>query len=222
VYLGVEAFWFNARFVSPNPEPSDYQIVQYVLSRATFEGAFSFVRQAPYILTDRWKRQTIGNRCVIGRIFPSIAWNTDGSRAWSWELDPKRFPRFYPRPFTRDLTEWRDGYYADWTKLDAGRLGALDRALALAQERGWRVIGFAPPEPPRYLRMLETDPRIAPQWHAFLRRMPRLFHRHGFDWAGLWNGSAIGCRPRDFPDAFHSNAECSDRLRLALDAVAGR
>jgi hypothetical protein len=222
VYVGVEAFWFNTQFVSPNPEPSDYQIAQYLLSRATFEGAYRFVRQAPYILTDRWKRQTIGNRCVIGRIFPSIAWNTDGSRVWSWQLDPTRFPHIYKTSPARDLATWRNGYYDRWTVLDPARLSALDDALAVARARGWRVVGFAPPEPPGALRLLETEPHVAPHWRAFLRRMPELFRRHGFRWAGLWNGGALGCGPRDYPDAFHSDTDCSARVRRALDAAAGR
>jgi hypothetical protein len=50
--------------------------------------------------------------------------------------------------------------------------------------------------------------------------MPQLFRRHGFTWAGLWDGSALGCTPRDYPDDFHTDATCSERLRLALDAVA--
>ena len=29
---------------------------------------------------------------MIGRIYPSIAWKTDGSRVWSYELDPTIFP----------------------------------------------------------------------------------------------------------------------------------
>jgi hypothetical protein len=223
VYLGVEAFWFNAAgFAVPLHEPTDYDIAKYLLNRGTFEGAYKLVREAPYVLTKRWKREPVGHRCVIGRTFPSIAWNTDGSRAWSWELDPQRFPRFHEPPFTRDLSVWRNGYYGDWTQLDEARLRELGDALALARARGWRVIGFAPPEPARYLELLDTDPRLAPRWHEFLEAMPRLFRRHGFAWAGLWDGSALGCTPRDYPDGFHANAGCSDRVRLALDAVAGR
>jgi hypothetical protein len=222
VYLGVEAFWLNARYVAPLHDPTGYDLAKYLLSRATFEGAYKAVREAPYILTDRWKREPIGRRCVIGRTFPSIAWNTDGSRAWSWELDPEHFARFRVPPFTRDLTVWRNGYYAGWSGLDAGRVRALDGALALARRRGWRVVGFAPPEPPGYLRLLDTDPQLAPRWHAFVRLMPRIFARHGFEWAPLWNGSALGCRAADYPDAFHSDAGCSARVRRALDAAAGR
>jgi hypothetical protein len=222
VYLGVEAFWFNARYVAPLHDPTDYDLAKYLLGRATFEGAYKAVREAPYILTKRWKREPIGDRCVIGRTFPSIAWNTDGSRAWSWELDPRQFAPFHVPPFTRDLAVWRNGYYADWTALDMGRVRTLDRALTIARGRGWHVVGVAPPEPPGYLRLLETDPRLAREWHAFIRLMPQLFRRHGFAWAPLWNGAALGCGPGDYPDAFHSDAACSVRVRRALDTVAGR
>jgi hypothetical protein len=208
--------------VAPLHDPTDYDLAKYLINRGTLQGAYKTVREAPYVLTKRWKRETIGPRCVIGCTFSSIAWNTDGSRAWSWELDPRQFPRFHVPPFTRDLAVWRNGYYAGWNALDTGRLRALDGALTLAQERGWRVIGFAPPEPPGYLRLLDTDPGLATQWHAFVRLMPSLFRRHGFAWTPLWDGAALGCRPGNYPDAFHSDASCSARLRRALDALAGR
>jgi hypothetical protein len=222
IYLGVESFWFNRNYSLPLHDPSDYELARYLLSRATLQGAYDQVREGPFILTKRWKPLPVGDRCVIGRLFPSIAWNVDGSRTWSWELDPQRFPRFHAPPFTRDLATWRNGYYNDWTELDVRRLHALDAALAEAQKRGWRVVGFAPPEPPLYLHELETDPRLAPRWHEFLATVPRLFRRHGFAWAGLWDGRALGCRAGDYPDAFHSDAVCSERVRRALDRVAGR
>ena len=219
VYVGVEAFWFNAHYVVPVYRPSAYQLARYLLSRATFQFAVKFVRQGHYILYDRWRREQVGHRCVIGRLFPSIAWNVDGSRVWSWELDPKRFPKLRPPPFTTDLATLRNGYYDDWARLDEHRVQVLEQALALARSRGWHVVGFAPPEPQQYLRLLETDPRLAPRWHEFLRLMPRLFAREGFTWVGLWDGQALGCRSADFPDAFHSDAACSAKVRARLDAT---
>ena len=50
--------------------------------------------------------------------------------------------------------------------------------------------------------------------------MPRLFAQEGFAWVGLWNGAALGCGASDFPDAFHSDAACSARVRARLDAVS--
>ena len=222
VYFGVDAFWFNRRYVVPVYRPGAYQLAQYLMGRATFQFAVRFVRQGHYILLDRWKREQVGRSCVIGRLSPSIAWNVDGSRTWSWELDPTRFPRFHAPSYTTDLTTLRNGYYDDWTSLDEQRLHVLEQALVLARSRGWHVLGFAPPEPPQYLRLLSTDPRLAPRWHEFLRRMPQVFAHAGFTWAGLWDGQALGCRRSDFPDAFHSDAACSARVRARLDAAARR
>jgi hypothetical protein len=220
VYLGVDSFWFNNHYVVPVYRPSAYHLAQYLLSRATFQFAVRYVRQGHFILTDRWKREEVGRSCVIGRLYPSIAWKVDGSRVWSWELDPKVFPPFQAPPYSTDLTTYRNGYYDRWTAFDTRRVRVLEQALALARKRGWRVVGFAPPEPPGYFRLLRADPRLAARWHEFLQVMPALFHRQGFTWAGLWDGRADGCSAADFPDGFHSNASCSARVRARLDAAA--
>jgi hypothetical protein len=222
VYLGMEAFWLNHTYVLPETDPSEYRVLEYLLGRSVFEQSVSLSRQAHYIATHRWRRTTVGGDCVIGRIYPSIAWRLDGSRVWSWELDPKRFPKFVITPYTGDLSTWRGGYFADWHSLDEGRLHALEQALALARARGWHVVGFAPPEPPRMLHVLDTDPRLAPRWHAFLRLMPRVFARYGFAWASTEDGRRLGCLPSQFPDANHTDAACSLRVRDRLDETARR
>jgi hypothetical protein len=219
VYVGVEAFWFNPHYVVPVYKPTTSQLAQYLLGRATFQFAVKFVRQGHYILYDRWKRQPVGSSCVIGRLSPGIAWNVDGSRTYSWELDPQD-PKPPRPPYTTDLATLRSGAYDQWTSFDEHRLDVLRQALALAKQRGWHVIGFAPPEPARYLHLLETDPRIAPRWSEYLRQMPRVFADEGYVWAGLWDGRTIGCRPSDYPDDYHTNAACSARLRARLDTVA--
>jgi len=218
VYLGVEAFWFNSRYAIPETDPSDYRVFEYLLARNTFEEAFRLFRESHFVLFDRWRQSLVGPACSIDRFSPAIEWRMDGSRVWAWELDPRRFPPFVAEPFTGDLATWRNGYYADWQELDARRLRVLDQALALARARHWHVVGFAPPEPKPMLRVLDTDPRVAGPWHAFLRTMPRLFARYGDAWAGL----GVMCPAAQFPDAFHSDARCSDRLRNRLDAIARR
>ena len=222
VYVGVEAFWLNAHYAVPDTDPSTYHLAEYLLSRSAFTTAFKFARQAHYILYDRWRRDEVGPRCVIGRIYPSISWRLDGSRVWSWELDPQHYAKFRPSPFTGNLATWRNGYFADWRSLDERRVHLLEQALAVARARGWRVVGFAPPEPPHMLHVLDTDPRIAPRWHEFLALMPRLFARYGFAWAGLEDARRVPCRSNEFPDAFHSDRACSARLRARLDEAARR
>jgi hypothetical protein len=217
VDLGVEAFWLNAHYALPATDLSTYKVLEYLLARSTFHASWVSVRQAKFLLTHRWKREALGPYCVLDKFYPALAWKLDGSRIWGFEVDPRRFPRFHGGAFTGNLAAWRNGYYDDWTQLDDTRLRILGQALALAQARGWTVIGFAPPEPPGALHALETDPRLAPRWHEFLDVMPKLFARYGFAWVDTTNGSTLGCRPRDFPDAFHSDARCSARLRAELD-----
>ncbi len=222
VYFGVEAFWLNDTYVLPATDPSDSSIAEYLLSRNAFERSVELARQSHYLTSDRWQRATIGRGCVIQRNYPSIAWRLDGSRVWSWELDPKRYPKFGATPYTGDLSTWRNGYFADWHSLDEERVRALEQALSLARTRGWHVVGFAPPEPPHMLHVLATDPRLAPQWHGFLRLMPRVFARYGFTWVSLEDGRRLGCRSNQFPDAFHTDAACSLRVRDRLDEAARR
>jgi hypothetical protein len=222
VYLGVDAFWFNSHYAVPVYRPSPYKLAQYLLSRATFQFAVRYVRQGHFILTHRWKREEVGKSCVIGRLYPSIAWKVDGSRVWSWELDPKDFAPFQVPAYSTDLATVRNGYYDDWTSLDTQRLHVLQQALELARARGWHVVGFAPPEPPQYFRLLRDEPKLAALWREFLTAVPALFRREGFSWAGLWDGRADGCTAADFPDGFHSDAVCSAKVRARLDAVAAQ
>ena len=218
VYVGVDAFWLNRRYALPATDLGAYKVLEYLLARSTFTHAVSLSNQANFLLHHRWKREVISGACILDRFNPAIAWRSDGSRVWGWELDPKRFPTLHASRFTGDLATWRNGYYDDWTQLDGARLRALGQALALARARDWTVIGFAPPEPPEALHELETDPRLAPRWREFLTVVPRLFAHYGFTWVDTTNGSKLGCRPGDFPDAFHSDARCSARLRAELDS----
>ena len=219
VYIGVESFWFNRQYRVPDTNPSDYHLAEYLVSRSAFWSAFKFARDVPYLrYPDRWRRTTVGSRCTIARVYPSINWELDGSRVWSFEIDPKAYPRFHATPYRGNLNNWRNGYYADWTTLDRARVAQLERVLALARARGWRVVGFAPPEPASIQRILVSDPRIAPQWRAFLRLMPRLFGRYH----DLWIGLGVRCAASAFPDEFHTDAACSMRLRDRLDEAARR
>lgn len=219
MYVGVESFWFNAHYRVPDTNPSDYHLAEYLVSRSAFWSAFKFARDVSYVrYPDRWRRTTVGNRCTIGRTYPSINWAVDGSRVWSWELDPKRFIRIHPTPYRGNLNAWRNGYYADWKTIDQARVAQLESVLAFARARGWRVVGFAPPEPASIVRILNADPRIAPRWRAFLRLMPQVFGRYHDSWIGL----GVRCPPSAFPDLFHSDDACSMRLRQRLDEAARR
>jgi hypothetical protein len=215
VYVGVEAFWFNPRYTLPVTDPSTWKILEYLLARATYQGTYTVISQRHHLLTHRWQVETVGGQCILDRFLPSISWRTDGSRVWGWELDPKRFPKFRGGAFTGRLATWRNGYYAGWNTFDVARVHALEQALALARSRHWHVVGFAPPEPPRALYELRSDPRLR-LWNTFERLMPTLFRRYGFRWANTVDGAKLGCRSTDFPDLFHTDARCSAKLLRVL------
>jgi hypothetical protein len=216
VYVGVEAFWFNANYIEPETNPDTFQVLQYLLARKTFTRAVTMSHESETLPRHRWKRELLGRACVLDRFTPSITWRADGSRVWGWELDPQRFPKFGGGEFTGDLHAWRNGYYADWKRLDLQRVHDLVAALDLARTRGWHLIGFAPPEPAEALRVLETDPRVAPQWSTFEQALPQLFHERGFRWVDT---VALPCASADFPDLFHTDARCSARLRRSLTST---
>jgi lysophospholipase L1-like esterase len=222
MYLGVEAFWLNPSFKGFDVAPSFETRARYVLSRSAFQESAKIIRRAPYVLLHRWRKERVGSACVIGRSRPALAWRLDGSRVWSFELDPRAY---HPAidPFTTNLHKLRTGIYADWSELSPKRVRALEQVLAFARSRGWRVVGFTPPDGARYLRFFAANPVVGPRWRAFARLMPRLFARYGYRWLDFRDARSIPCRQSDFVDGgYHTDAACSMRMRARLDAAARR
>jgi lysophospholipase L1-like esterase len=222
MYLGVEAFWLNPNFKGFDVAPSFEAKTRYVLSRSAFDESIKILRQAPYVLLHRWRKERVGPACVIGRSRPALAWRLDGSRVWSFELDPRTY---HPAidAFTTDLHQLRTGIYADWHQLSTRRIHLLEQVLAFARARGWRVVGFTPPDGDRYLRFFSQHPVIGPRWRAFAALMPKLFGRYGYRWLDFRDARSIPCRQSDFVDGgYHTDAACSMRMRARLDAAASR
>jgi len=222
MYLGVEAFWFNRNFEGVDVTPDFESRARYVLSRSAFEESVRTLRRAPYVLLHRWHKERVGAACVIGRSRPALAWRLDGSRVWSFELDPKTY---HPAvdPFTTDLLTLRTGIYNGWDELSPERIRILEQILAFAHARGWKVVGFTPPDGDRYRRFFSRNAVIAPRWQAFAQLMPRLFARYGYPWLDFRDARSLPCRQSDFVDGgYHTNAACSMRMRRRLDAAARR
>ena len=220
MYLGVEAFWLNPHFKGFDVSPGFEQRARYVLSRSAFDESVRTVRRAPYVLVHRWRKERVGPACVVGRSRPALAWRLDGSRVWSFELDPHTY---HPAidPFTTDLSKLRTGIYDDWTELSQERVRVIAQVLALAHARGWQVVGFTPPDGRRYLRFFNANPVVGPRWRAFARLMPKLFARYGYRWLDFRDARSIPCPQSDFVDGgYHTDADCSMRMRRRLDAAA--
>jgi hypothetical protein len=215
MYVGVEGFWFNPAFAG-GPATGWYPEAKYLLSAHTFVESAKFVRRAPWELRRRWRTVQVGGRCVIGRTDPGLTWRLDGSRLYGFELQPGLY-RPATVPFATDLSSLDFGYYGGWAALDPARLRTFDEALALAERRHWRVVGFTLPNPTRVARFLRTSR----EWRRFEQSMPALFARHGFRFLDLTDVRTVPCPQDGFADGtFHPDAACSDAIRARLDRAA--
>ncbi len=220
-YVGVEFFWFNPSFPVFDYRPGWASLARTILGRSTLRSSIEIVRSAPYVLVHRWRREPLGSLCVIGRASPSISWNVDGSRRYSFELGGAYHPP--AQVFSSDLKTLRAGYYADWHGFDTERVRLLDEALGVAERAGWRVVGFAPPDPARYVRLFSTAPETAAHWRRWSALMPELFRRHGFAWLDLRAVGSVPCAENAYVDGgYHTTSACSARIRADLDRAAAK
>lgn len=221
LYVGTEVFWFNPSFPVRPFRPSVSSRVRYLLNAGTLRASASLLREAPSLAFDRWRALRVGKICVLGRTAPTLTWRLDGARVYSFELDPTK-PVPPPLPYTTDLDELRAGLYRDWRgRFDHGRLESLERILALASRRGWRVVGFAPPDGKRYVRLFNASPASREPWRVFWREVPAAFRRHGFPFLDLHEMNRIPCSERQFvDDGYHVDAACAARIRARLDSAA--
>jgi hypothetical protein len=224
LYLGIDFFWFNPRapkeLIDPPFHQSFFEKTAYLLSRDNLRRSARLLRDSRTLALRGWQRERFGRYCVIDRGTPDVAWRVDGSRLWNFELDP-RFPPRQPEPFTTDLTVLRTGLYGHWNGFAWGRLRQLREAVELARERGWRVVGFVPPDGARFVRLFSTDPTTAGPWRTFARVVPEAFERFGYPFLDFRRIEWIPCPESDFVDGGnHTDARCSARMRARLDAAA--
>ena len=128
-------------------------------------------------LPDRWRRTTVGDRLHDRSHLPEIDWAStargsgagSSTRSGSSASIRRRTAATSPpggtatTPSGRRSTgrAWRSSSMRSHSHATAGGVSSASRRRSRADRR-----------------MLETDPRIAPQWRAFLRLMPQVFGRY--------------------------------------------
>ena len=106
-----------------------------------------------------------------------------------------------------------------WSGFDWARLRKLDAALALAQRRHWRVVGFSPPDSTRYALLFSR--KLRRQWKTYGSAMRTVFAMHGYRWIDWRDVRWVPCGQTDFvDDGYHPDARCSLRMRMLLDRAA--
>ena len=223
VYLSVDFMWLNPTWgFAEEFRPRLTRRLGYVLSRSALAESWRIVRHAGGLdaALRGYEREPFGGHCVLGRGSPGIAWRPDGVRMYAFELDPAAQG---PQPSTWHGTfaGFRAGQYDGYTHIDRDALWRLAGALDFARAKGWRVVGFAPPDSTFYAHLFATRPETAAAWREFSAAVPTLFRGRGFGWLDLSDIRLVPCAGDQFvDDGWHVNAACAMRIRGRLDAAA--
>jgi len=174
VYVATELAWFDPRAPRTTFSKSLASDARYLLSPWTLKSSLSLLRRSRSLAFKGWEKEPAGGTCVVDRGSPFPGWRSDGTLVGP----PARVP-----PATTT-----DAFAFD-------RLTPVDDALAFAQRKGWRLVGFSPPEQTRAPASL---------WDVYRHELPALFAKHGFSWL----------------DRSEARAVYWPRLRGKLDAAA--
>jgi len=115
----------------------------YVLSPLTLASSLELMRRSRTLAFTGWRREPLGRTCVVDRGKASPAWRADGTLVGA-----------SPQPVTA-------GSGFAWS-----RLSAVDDALAIARDRGWRLAGLS----------------VAPGSAVYARELSALFGKHAYRW----------------------------------------
>ena len=222
VYLGAELGWFSRG--DRSPKMFDETVVddaRYVLSGETLRATVDVLRRAPGAIRHprklrHWDVVEAPAGCLIDRDRSVLngatnAWGPDGTWWWQWEVagGPERTGGSF-------VAQHRSDYVG--RRLDPDKVAKLEDALAFARDRGWRVIGFAPPFARSSVARLVADDGTAGLYADFRTRMPQIFERYGFAFRDFTDVASVPCTDDDFTwdDGAHVDAACAERLRRKL------
>jgi hypothetical protein len=226
IYLGVDAFWFGPGWRTRVSFTHSYvREAKYLFAGETLTHSLGELRRAPGALFHpralhpiELERARVG--CIVDTGGAALhgaadAWGPDGTLYWEYELTGAAAPH------KGALVGLYHAFFSG-SKLAAGNVHALDRALAVARRYHWRVVGATLPIADKDVRQLRSDPDTAGLWADFRRRMPAIFARHGFRFLDLTSPASAGCSQTSFSfhDGGHPDVPCSRRIRRLLDAAA--
>jgi hypothetical protein len=217
VYVGVEAYWFNPHSGHHDFDPGVPNEAGYLISWSTFTESLHLLRGDPAALTHRWSYADVNGHCVIGHgLTGDHAWRADGTFVWRDQLDNP------PQPVPAVTVKALEGtFFANYTALAQKPMHDLERLLALARARDWKVVGFATPYPEAFVRAFLANPQIAARWREFGQVIPALFRRYDDPFLDLRNAARIPCTQSEFVDrGFHVDRACAVRIRGRLDLAA--
>ena len=145
VYVVTSVSWFDPHIHRDTFHKSFASKAGYLLSPWTLGSSLDLMRRSRRLAFTGWEKERVGRSCVVDRGSPSPAWRADGTLAEA----PTPVASSAPASFA-------------WN-----RLSSLDAALAVAEARGWRVVGLS---------------SLTPRWDTYERELRALFAKHGYRW----------------------------------------
>jgi len=145
IYVQTAVSWFDPQRRPATIDESLVSKVGYLLSPWTLASSLDLMRRSRTLAFTGWQKERLGRTCVVDRGSTSPAWRADGTLADGREPVGSSLPRGFA-----------------WN-----RLSSLDEALAVAQARRWRVVGFTAP---------------SSRWETYERELKALFAKHGYRW----------------------------------------
>jgi hypothetical protein len=207
LYVGTDFAWFDpAAPVTRNR--SDAERLGYLLDPRTLLRSLGRIRDSRGDAFGDGTTTRLGRTCVIERGPSYRNFRVDGTRVYSSELARDVPAAARPEPSAGG------GRGFAWE-----RLSLLDRALTIAEDRRWTVVGFATPDSAEAVRLYAAQ--LPGPWGAYRRQMPALFAKHGFPYLDWREARSVPCRDAAASHAaFPPNRRCSRRMRRLLDAAA--
>jgi len=145
IYVQTAVSWFDPQRRPATIDESLVSKVGYLLSPWTLASSLDLMRRSRTLAFTGWQKERLGRMCVVDRGSTSLTWRADGTLADGREPVGSSLPRGFA-----------------WN-----RLSSLDEALAVAQARRWRVVGFTAP---------------SSRWETYERELKALFAKHGYRW----------------------------------------
>jgi hypothetical protein len=145
VYVVTSVSWFDPHVHVDAAHKSFASKARYLLSPWTLGSSLDLMRRSRRLAFTGWEKERVGPSCVVDRGSTSPAWRADGTLAGAHTPVAPSAP----------------------TSFAWNRLSSVDAALAVAESRGWRVVGLS---------------GLTPRWETYERELRALFAKHGYRW----------------------------------------
>lgn len=222
IELGLEEFWLSPQAGQAFFDQTVLDDARVLLSGETLRKTVTVLSQAPGAIRHPralrpWHVVPLRSGCLVDRgdsVLNGAAnvWGPDGTWQWQWDVTGQAVPsaRRYVVTHRKDFIG---------SGMDRAKLQILERALAYARARRWRVVAFAPPYTPDSLAYLRDRADTASLLRDFHAHIAGILGAEGVPFLDLSDVRDVPCDPRRFTwnDGAHADDRCGRRIRQRIE-----